>query len=145
MPIRLKPGEAAKLGVFTRKPRTAKQQPMPSKTPLTPFERILAEYGASRGWHPFRKEFVFHPERAWRFDYAFPCSGITAMRTSFQPIAIEIDGGTWRKGGGAHRGTGFLRDLEKMREAVILGWRVLRFTPQERDDGTLLETLKRIP
>ena len=141
MPIRLKPAEAAKLGVVTKK-RSAKQQPLPpSKDAWTPFERMLADYGLKRGWFIFFKEYVFHPNREWRFDYAFPLSD----KPGFRPLAIEIDGGTWRKGGGAHRGKGFLRDLEKGREAVILGWRVLRFTPQERDDGTLLETLKRIP
>lgn len=138
MPIRLKPGEAAKLGVFTKERRSAKQQPLPaSKGTWTTFELILNDYGVLRDWGLMRREFEFHPERTWRFDYAWPYQG--------RMLAIEIDGGTWRKGGGAHRGKGFLRDLEKGREAVILGWRVLRFTPQERDDGTLLETLKRIP
>lgn len=135
MPVRLKPGEAAKLGVFTKKRHSAKQQPLPPKTPLTMFERLLSKLGSDRNWGPCIPEYVFHAERLWRFDYAFLAP----------QIAIEIDGGTWRKGGGAHRGKGFLRDLEKSREAVILGWRVLRFTPQERDDGTLLETLKRVP
>lgn len=134
MPIRLKPGEAAKLGVFTKKRRSAKQQPLPTKTPMTAFERLLSRLGHDRQWGRLVFEYLFHPERLWRFDYAF-----------WNPrIAIEIDGGTWRKGGGAHRGKGFLRDLEKGREAVILGWRVLRFTPQERDNGTLLQTLERL-
>jgi hypothetical protein len=36
--------------------------------------------------------FRFHAERKWRFDMAFPD----------HRIALEVDGGIWRKGGGAH-------------------------------------------
>lgn len=66
-------------------------------------------------------EFVFHPTRKWRFDFAWPDA----------KVALEVEGGTWRKGGGAHRGTGFLRDLEKYNCATILGWRIFRCTPEQ--------------
>lgn len=75
-------------------------------------------------------EYEFHPHRKWRFDYAWPP----------QKIAIEVDGGIWRGYGkgskntkaGAHsHPTAILRDMEKGNAAVLLGWRVLRFVPEE--------------
>lgn len=101
---------------------------------MTVLEKLLTDFGDRKGWGKLRPEWIFHPRRKWRFDFAWP--------NEF--IAIEIDGGTWRPGGGAHKGKGFIRDLEKGREAVLLGWRVLRFTPQERDNGTVLSVLERM-
>lgn len=64
-----------------------------------------------------QKEYRFHPERKFRFDYAYP----------FAKIAIELEGGIWIKG--AHtRGVHFNSDCEKYNAATILGWRVLRYT-----------------
>lgn len=71
-------------------------------------------------------EHKFHPKRRWRFDYAWPD----------KLTAVEIDGGIWRKGGGAHsRPSNILRDMEKINAAVLLGWRVLRFTPDRLIDA----------
>ena len=65
-------------------------------------------------------EYKFYPDRRWRFDYAFPK----------QKIAIEQEGGAWS--GGRHtRGKGFINDMEKYNKAVILGWRILRYTPEQ--------------
>lgn len=65
-------------------------------------------------------EYRFHPDRKWRFDYAWIP----------QKIAMEIEGGVWS--GGRHtRGAGFLKDMEKYNQAARLGWRVFRFTPQQ--------------
>lgn len=101
---------------------------------MTVLEKLLFDFGKERSWGPLESEHVFHPHRKWRFDYAWP----------WEKLGIEIDGGTWRKGGGAHRGTGFLRDLEKNREAAILGWKVLRFTPEEVENGTIWSVLERM-
>lgn len=58
-------------------------------------------------------ELRFHPDRRWRFDFAHEAS----------KVAIEINGGIWS--GGRHvRGTGYLRDREKVNAATALGWRV---------------------
>jgi len=64
------------------------------------------------------QEYVFHPTREWRFDFAWP-----------KPmVAVEMQGGVWS--GGAHtRGGGYSKDCEKMNEAVALGWRVFYLTP----------------
>jgi very-short-patch-repair endonuclease len=79
-------------------------------------------------------EFRFHPERRWRFDWAFQ----TADR-----LAVEVEGGVWS--GGRHtRGVGFEKDLEKYAEALILGWKVLRVTPKQIADGRALTLVDRI-
>lgn len=64
-------------------------------------------------------EHRFHPERKWRFDYAWPDA----------KVALEVEGGVWT--GGRHTSSaGFLKDIEKYNAAARLGWRVLRCTPK---------------
>lgn len=65
-------------------------------------------------------EYKFCPDRKWRFDYAFPK----------QKIAVEQEGGAWSQGRHT-RGSGFIKDMEKYNKAVLLGWRVLRYTPEQ--------------
>ncbi len=66
------------------------------------------------------REFRFHPTRMWRSDYALPD----------KKILIEIEGGAWS--GGRHtRGKGFIADMEKYNAAAMLGYRILRYTPQQ--------------
>lgn len=60
-------------------------------------------------------ELKFHPERKWRFDYAFPD----------YMIALEVEGGTFSRGRHT-RGAGYEKDIEKYNEATIMGWRVIR-------------------
>ncbi len=67
------------------------------------------------------KEYKFHPERKWRFDFAIPK----------YKIAIEIDGGVWQYGR-HNRASGYIKDMEKMNAAASAGWLVLHFTPQEQ-------------
>ncbi|MGL4930900.1 MAG: hypothetical protein ACRC4H_12435, partial [Plesiomonas sp.] len=51
-------------------------------------------------------EYVFHPTRKWRLDFAWP----------EYRLALEIHGGVYS--GGRHtRGAGFTEDREKMNEA----------------------------
>lgn len=63
------------------------------------------------------KEHVFHPTRKWRFDLAW-----------LEPmLAVEIDGGIWNHGRHT-RGRGYEGDCEKLNEAAVMGWTVLRVT-----------------
>jgi very-short-patch-repair endonuclease len=73
-------------------------------------------------------ECSFHPTRRWRFDWCFPA----------ERVAIEIDGGQWRAGGGRHNTDG---DRLKLNTAAALGWRVLRFshTALEADPAGCVE------
>lgn len=73
--------------------------------------------------HPVR-EFEFHSERKWRFDFAFPD----------KKIAVEIEGGVW-SAGRHNRGSGFITDIDKYNSAAILGWRVMRYTTEMVESG----------
>lgn len=76
------------------------------------------------------KEYRFHPKRMWRFDYAIPEHN----------VALEVEGGVWTNG--RHiRAQGFLGDMEKYNTATLMGWKVLRTTP---DDLYKLATLRMI-
>jgi len=65
-----------------------------------------------------KQEYRFHPKRRWRFDLAWP----------EQKVAVEIEGGGWVRGR-HHRPAGYRQDCEKYNAAVLMGWRVLRYTP----------------
>ena len=79
----------------------------------------------------FHREFQFAPPRKWRADFVIGDS-----------LLIEIDGGAFS--GGRHTtGDGFRRDLEKANAAVLAGWRVLHFLPEQITDGSALATIER--
>lgn len=78
-------------------------------------------------------EYKFHPSRKWRFDYACP----------EHKIAIECEGGIYTNGRHT-RGTGYKKDMEKYNAAVELGWRVLRFTPDELLTMKVVESIKKV-
>src|SRR4051812_34601316 len=86
----------------------------PVKSPLE--ERLLLHLQAAGLPTPTR-EYRFAPPRRWRFDFAFIP----------ERLAVECDGGTWIAGRHS-RGKGVEADCEKQNAAVLLGWRVLRFT-----------------
>lgn len=77
------------------------------------------------------KEYVFHPVRKWRFDYAFPGA----------KIALEVEGGVYT--GGRHiRPKGFLGDVDKYNAAAVMGWRVLRVVPDRLRTFATIEMIK---
>lgn len=83
--------------------------------------------------HPdFISEYIFHPVRKWRVDFAFPdCK-----------LAIEVEGGSWS--GGRHtRGSGFEEDCEKYNELAILGWKLIRVTGKMIKNGTGIRFIER--
>lgn len=65
-------------------------------------------------------EHQFAKPRRWRFDFAIPS----------RKLAIEVNGAVWTNGRHS-RGSGLVKEYEKMRAAAVLGWRVFPFTPQE--------------
>ena len=69
-------------------------------------------------------EYRFHPERRWRFDWAFPA----------HLLAVEWNGGQYAPGGGRHNSD---RDREKILAAQALGWRVLQFSNQQWEQDPL--------
>ena len=86
-------------------------------------------------WH--KAEWKFHPKRRWRFDWA-----IIGAKPSMK-IGVEIEGGAWTQGRHT-RGAGFVKDMEKYNHAALLGWRVLRFTPQDVLNGKAIAFIRRV-
>jgi hypothetical protein len=82
------------------------------------------------GWSAEHK---FCVSRRWRFDFAHLQQG----------IAIEIEGGVYSRGRHVRPG-GFLSDMEKYNRATVLGWKVLRMTPQQFDGLEFVELVKEI-
>jgi very-short-patch-repair endonuclease len=82
---------------------------------------------------PLEREYKFHPDRRWRFDFAWRDID----------VAIEVEGGTWQHGR-HNRPQGYENDAEKYNEATRLGWRVYRFTGDMVRDGRALAFLKKV-
>jgi len=68
--------------------------------------------------------------RKWRADFLWP------------GLIVEIDGGRHAPGGGRHAGDA---DKDKLNHAAVLGYRVLRFSPQqvERDPAGCVELVRK--
>jgi very-short-patch-repair endonuclease len=81
----------------------------------SPLAALFALHCRANGLVPI-KEFKFHHERQWRFDFAFP----------LQKCAVEVEGGIWTNGRHT-RGSGFIADMEKYNHAAAAGWYVFRF------------------
>lgn len=104
--------------------KTKKSSPSAESKPRRPSVRSLAEEALAEalatdplpGWD-LTREHVFHAERKWRFDFAFPS----------QKLAVEIDGR-----GRHQRVAGVRADCEKGNEAALLGWRVLHFPATDK-------------
>jgi very-short-patch-repair endonuclease len=80
----------------------------------------------------YEPEYFFARPRKYRADFAFV----------EQKLLVEIDGGQWVAGGGRHNRDS---DREKLNEAAVRGYRVLRFSTQmiENDPQKCVETVLR--
>jgi hypothetical protein len=65
----------------------------------------------------FQKEYRFNPLRRWRADYYIP-----AINT-----LLEIEGGVFNRGRHS-RGTGYTNDTYKYNSAIVLDFKLLRYT-----------------
>lgn len=79
----------------------------------------------------FEREFRFAPPRRWRADF----------RIVRDELLVEIDGGGYVAGRHT-RGAGFEADAEKASAAAILGYRVIRCTPRQVEDGRALSWIR---
>lgn len=93
------------------------------------FELMLHDAGI-KGWAR-EHEFATTIGRRWRFDFAF----------IDKKLAIEIDGGIWVQGRHS-RGAGMEKDNEKINTAVLMGWRVLKFSTGQVKKGYALKATK---
>lgn len=103
------------------------------KRPQSLIEETLAFQIRAQKLPAPKREHRFHPERMWRFDFAWPD----------QKIAAECEGGTWVNGRHT-RGSGFEKDLEKYNAAALLGWIVLRFSSGAVKSGAAIDSLRQI-
>ncbi len=101
---------------------------------------------------PFERQYKFHPEKNWRADFSIFDRDYPKMK-----LLLECDGGTFSKPKlkiaksgkpymtkSAHSsGTGIASDMLRQNEAVILGYRVLRFDTNMVKNGTALTTILR--
>jgi len=76
-------------------------------------------------------EYRFHQDRRWRFDFAWP----------EQMVAVEVEGAVWIHGRHS-RGTGMQADMEKYNSAVLMGWRVFRFSPAMVKSGEAINVTR---
>lgn len=80
-----------------------------------------------------KTEYCFHPDRKYRFDFAWP----------EYMIALEVEGGTYT--GGRHvTPSGFEKDCEKYNDAACLGWSVIRVTSNMIDDFRAINYMIRV-
>jgi len=80
--------------------------------------------------YKFEQQYRFC-ERKWKFDFV--------LKPIKRKIAIEINGGIWIKGKHTY-GQSYIKDLEKLNQAQLLGWKVLQYTPENLTD--VLKDLK---
>jgi len=90
------------------------------------------------GLPAIRRRFLFARQvlgRKWEADFAYP----------EYRLLIEIDGGIWRRGGGAHsHPSAILRDIDKANDAAYLGYHVLRFTTDHVRHGHAIRYLTQV-
>ena len=76
-----------------------------------------------------------HKQAYWVFDFLF---------RDFK-IIVEIDGGIWMRGGGAHsHPVDITRNMTKGNDAALQGYSVLRFTPDEVKSGHAIAFTQRL-
>lgn len=83
------------------------------------------------GGPAMQREYRFHPERKWRFDFAIPS----------RMIAFEIMGGLYTPNSGHRSQAGIRRDYEKSNAAQELGWKVYSVTSKDIQDGPTMRRL----
>lgn len=95
------------------------------------WEDLLARQVAAAQLPAPAREYRFHDTRKWRFDFAWP-----------EPhLAVEVEGAIFAMSRHT-RGVGFTQDADKYNAAVLLGWRVLRFTHVQITSGAALKTIR---
>ncbi len=102
------------------------------------WNKVLLEQIRLAGLPEPVREYTFHANRNWRFDFCWKS----------YLVACEIEGGIWmqtktgRSKGHAHPER-FQSDCEKYNEAALYGWLVIRVTPDMVRDGRALDWLER--
>ncbi|HXD22894.1 MAG TPA: hypothetical protein VN613_06005 [Gemmatimonadaceae bacterium] len=108
-----------------RAKKAAKRPPVLSRAAIIKAKNdaLAAEFIAlcwQRGLNIPVRECRFTQDRRWAFDFAWP----------YYLVAVEQEGGVWTMGRHS-RGAGMVKDMEKYNRAAVLGWAVLRVTPDQ--------------
>jgi len=109
---------------------------------MNPAEDLLSVHLAELGLHSerqfayakgrrFKADFaVWQPWGVGNYRYLIPGQGYPGLRLCL----IEVTGGIYSKQ--AHGSvTGVLKDNERLNQATLNGWKMLRFTPQQVESG----------
>ena len=106
-------------------------------------EETLALHCRALGLGEPVREYLFAGsiKRRWRFDFAWVG----------EKVAVEVEGLAMRRIGGRMLSTGrhssitgFEGDCEKYNQAVLMGWRVLRFSPGQVKRGEAVEVVRQV-
>ncbi len=99
------------------------------------FEDELAfQIEAHRMPEPVR-QYRFAEPRRYSADFAWP-----GLR-----VLIEVQGGIWMPGGGAHsRPMNIERDVEKQQLAAVYGWTLVPVTTKQVKNGEAIAVLERV-
>ena len=109
---------------------------------MNPAEDLLSVHLAELGLH-FERQYAYAKGRRFKADFAvwqpwgvgnyrylIPGQGYPGLRLCL----IEVTGGIYSKQ--AHGSvTGVLKDNERLNQATLNGWKMLRFTPQQVESG----------
>jgi hypothetical protein len=93
--------------------------------------QVVIDWFRDNGLDEPATEVRFHPDRKWRFDFAWPD----------QMIALEVEGGIFTRGR-HQRPAGMLADIEKYSTCAAMGWALIRTTPQNLCMNETLDLLK---
>ena len=103
------------------------------------FEKLLAFQIEAVGLPmPFPQyHFAETVGRKFKADFAWPAAEYRFL--------VEVQGGIWRRGGGAHsHPTNIERDIERQRIASLLGWFLVPVTTDEVKQGVAIAALERL-
>ena len=106
---------------------------MPGAVDVSRLEEVLEFHLTSTNQPDFMREYEFHPTRKWRFDFAWPDHMLAVECEGLQPPNLKSRHTT---------NEGFMKDCEKYNAAVLLGWRVLRYTMPMIRSGEALQQIE---
>lgn len=96
------------------------------------FENLLDFQLKAAGVDSFERQYRFIEGRKFSADFAWPR----------YRLAVEVQGGIWRKGGGAHsHPTMIERDIEKIQVGLTNGWAILPVTSDQVKRGEALRVI----
>jgi hypothetical protein len=110
-------------------------EPVLNQKTISTLEKSFSEAWtryAYKGFPIGEREYHFHPERKWRFDFAW-----TLLK-----VSVELQGGTWMRHKTGHTsGVGVAAGYEKLNEAQRLGWAVIHLTASDMTKGRQEKTI----